>query len=152
MVGGVEALPFGLLTFVAGVLLVANLWAVVDAKVAVDAAACQATRHYVEADVSGPGGSARAEREAVAAGLAALDAHGRDPSRATVALTSLEGAGGRAGYTRCARATFTATYRVPSLTIPWVGGLGPGFDVTGRHSEIVDPYRSGVPGSAAACG
>ena len=101
MVGGVEALPFGLLTFVAGVLLVANLWAVVDAKVAVDAAARQATRHYVEADVSGPGGSARAEREAVAAGLAALDAHGRDPSRATVASSDWRSAMSFSSWTIC---------------------------------------------------
>ena len=50
-VGGIEALPFGLLVFVVGALLVANAWAVVDAKLAVDAAARQATRHYVEADV-----------------------------------------------------------------------------------------------------
>jgi len=151
-VGGIEALPFGILTFVVGALLVTNLWAVVDAKLAVDAAARQATRRYVEADVAGPGGTARAERDAVAAGLAALGAHGRDPTRATVALTSLEGTGGRTGYSRCARATFTATYRVPALSIPWIGGFGSGVEVTGRHSELVDPYRSGVPGSATACG
>ena len=32
-VGGIEALPFGLLVFVVGALLVANTWAVVDASV-----------------------------------------------------------------------------------------------------------------------
>lgn len=150
-VGGVEALPFGLLVFVVGALLIANAWAVIDAKLAVDAAARQATRSYVEARVDDAEGSPAAEREAVAAGMASLQAHGRDPAAATVALTGLEGAGGQAGFTRCARATFTATYEVPALTIPWIGGFGDGIDVVSRHSELVDPYRSGVPGSAEAC-
>ena len=33
-VGGIEALPFGLLIFVVGTLLIANAWAVIDAKFA----------------------------------------------------------------------------------------------------------------------
>jgi hypothetical protein len=146
-VGGIEALPFGILLFVVGALLVANAWAVVDAKLAVDAAARQATRRYVEAATP-----ADAEPGAVEAGLAALEAHGRNPAAATVRLTGLEGSGGQAGFSRCARATFTATYEVPALTIPWIGGFGDGIDVTSSHSELVDPYRSGVPGSAEACG
>ena len=155
MAGGVEALPFGLLVFVVGTLLVANAWAVVDAKFAVDAAARQATRTYVEAEVDGAGGAdgARtAEAAAVDAGLAALGAHGRDPAEARVALTDLEAVGGQSGFTRCARASFTAAYEVPALTLPWIGGFGDGIDVTSTHSELVDPYRSGVPGSAEACG
>jgi hypothetical protein len=149
--GGIEAIPFGLLIFVVGALLVANAWAVVDAKFAVDAAARQATHTFVEAEV-GPGGStADAERAAGEAGLESLEAHGRDPSEATVGLTGLEGSGGQAGFSRCARVTFTATYEVPALTIPWIGGFGNGFDVTSSYTELVDPYRSGVPGSAEAC-
>ena len=156
-VGGIEALPFGLLVFVLGALLVANCWAVVDAKFAVDAAARQATRSYVEAEVggtpAGEGDTARAaEQVAVEAGMAALTAHGRDPAGASVGLTALEPVGGQSGFTRCARATFTASYEVPALTLPWIGGLGNGIDVVSTHSELVDPYRSGVPGSAEACG
>jgi CBS domain containing-hemolysin-like protein len=154
-VGGIEALPFGILVFVVGALLVANAWAVVDAKVAVDAAARQATRHYVESEVGGsrePGGRVDLEQAAVDAGLAALEAHGRDPANATVGLSSLDGSGGQQGYTRCARATFTASYEVPALSIPWIGGFGDGIDVTSSHSELVDPFRSGVPGSAESCG
>jgi CBS domain containing-hemolysin-like protein len=150
-VGGIEALPFGILVFVVGALLVANAWAVIDAKLAVDAAARQATRTFVESDVGSSGSSLDAELAAVDAGLVALDAHGRDPARATVGLSALEGSGGQTGFTRCARATFTATYRVPALTIPWIGGLGSGIEVTSSHSELVDPYRSGVPGSAEQC-
>jgi hypothetical protein len=147
MVGGIEALPFGLLVFLVGAVLTANAWAVIDAKLAVDAAARQAARTYAEAEIP-----AEAERDAVAAGLAALDAHGRDPDEAELALTGLEGADGQAGFTRCARATFTASYEVPALSIPWIAGFGDGIDVTSSHSELVDPYRSGVPGSAEGCG
>lgn len=150
-VGGIEALPFGILVFVIGALLVANAWAVVDAKLAVDAAARQATRHYVESDVAAPGHPDDQEQAAIDAGLAALEAHGRDPGDASIGLSALTGSGGQSGFTRCARATFTVTYQVPALTVPWVGGFGDGIDVTSSHSELVDPFRSGVPGSAAAC-
>jgi hypothetical protein len=146
--GGIEVLPFGLLVFVIGTLLVANAWAVIDAKMAVDAAAREATRRFVEAEVTSPTGTADAEADAVAAGLEALASYGRDPDAATVGLTGLDGPG---GFTRCARATFTVSYRVPALTLPWVGGFGEGFTVASSHSELVDPFRDGVPGSAEAC-
>jgi hypothetical protein len=150
-VGGIEVLPFGLLVFVVGTLLVANAWAVIDAKLAVDAAARQATRHFVEADVPAAGDFGDAEAEARRAGYEALAAHGRERSRSTVELTGLGSRDGQAGFTRCARATFTASYDVPVLKLPWIGGFGSGLDVTSRHSELIDPYRDGVPGSAEAC-
>jgi Mg2+/Co2+ transporter CorC len=145
-VGGVEALPFGVLIFVIGMLLLANVWAVVDAKMAVDAAAREATRRYVEA-AEGAG----AEEAAVTTGLAALEAHGRDATRAEVWLEGLVTPDGRAAFERCARATFSASYHVPALTLPLIGGYGQGFEVTSSHSELVDPFRDGVPGDASAC-
>ena len=161
-VGGVEALPFGVLIFVVGTLLIANCWAVVDAKLATDAAAREAARAYVETAVAaggadGAGGSADAagdvsagaERAAVEAGRAAFAAYGRDASRARVWLSSLSGGSG--GFARCARATFSASYEVPALSVPFVGGFGSGIDVRSRHSELVDPYRDGVPGDATSC-
>ena len=89
-----------------------------DATLATDATAREATRSFVVAAVDR---SADAEARAVDTGLEALVAFGRDPERATVALSELAG-----GYTRCARATFTATYEVPALTLPWIGGSAPG--------------------------
>ena len=77
-VGGIEALPFGLLIFVVGSLLIANAWAVVDAKFATDAAARQAVRTYRRGRRSGSWRS----RTLRAAGLDAVEAHGRDPGRA----------------------------------------------------------------------
>src|SRR4029079_720569 len=48
VVGGIEVLPFGFLIFVVGSLVIANAWAVIDARMAADAAARQAARAYVE--------------------------------------------------------------------------------------------------------
>jgi hypothetical protein len=140
-VGGIEALPFGLLVFVVGTLLIANAWAVVDAKFATDAAARQAVRTFVEgAD------TASARRAAVDAGLASIDGHGRDPARATVQPV------GDAVLDRCARVTFEAVYEVPALLLPFIGGYGTApFRVRSAHSELVDPFRAGVPGTAEAC-
>jgi hypothetical protein len=38
------------------------------------------------------------------------------------------------------------------LTLPWMGGFGRGFAISSSHSELVDPYRDGVPGTAEDCG
>jgi hypothetical protein len=140
-VGGIEALPFGLLIFVVGGLLIANAWAVVDAKFATDAAARQAVRTFVES--TSPDA---AIVDARAAGLDAVAAHGRDPARARVEPV------GEARLERCQRVTFEAVYEVPALSLPFIGGYGRApFQVRSAHSELVDPFRSGVPGEADAC-
>jgi hypothetical protein len=140
-VGGIEAIPFGLLIFVVGTLLIANAWAVVDAKFATDAAARQAVRTFVEAE-----DASTALPRARAAGLAAIDAHGRDPDRATIQPV------GPAPLERCARVTFEAIYEVPALTLPFIGGYGQApFRVRSTHSELVDPFRGGLDGSAEDC-
>jgi hypothetical protein len=140
-VGGIEALPFGLLVFVLGALLIANAWAVVDAKFATDAAARQAARTFVEGD--DPAGALDA---AEAAARLALAAHGRDPDRAVVE------AHGSLGLARCDRATFVVTYSVPALSVPLIGGYGTSpFRVRSSHTEVVDPFRDGLPGDAEAC-
>lgn len=138
VVGGIEVLPFGVLVFVAGSLLVANAWAVVDAKLAVTSAAREAVRAYVEAP-DGPTAAAAAD----AAARTALAGHGRDPSRMDL---SLDG-----GFARCAPVVAVATYPVPAVALPFVGGVGPGFTVRAEHREVVDPFRSGI-GGEADCG
>jgi hypothetical protein len=134
-VGGMEAVVFGMLVLVLGMLVVANAWGVVDAKLAASAAAREGVRTFVES-TQPTAGAAFAE-----ARLAAEDtivAHGRSRDRfgmdAPVGLT----------LARCARVTFEVTYRVPLVSVPVLGRLGRGFTVTGRHSEVVDPYRSGL--------
>jgi hypothetical protein len=135
-VGGFEALPFGVLIFVLGALLVTNAWAVIDAKLAATAAAREAARVYVESP-----DAASAESFGVEAARAELRARGRTPSRAAVQITA-------GGFLRCRLVTFEVTYSVPTITLPFIGGWGDGLDVTARHGEIVDPYRNGPAGEA----
>jgi hypothetical protein len=35
--------------------------------------------------------------------------------------------------------------------VPWLGGFGAGNTATARHSEIVDPYRTGLPETVNGC-
>lgn len=136
VLGGFEVLPFGFLVFVAGTLLIANAWGVVDAKLAASAAAREAARAFVESE--GPEPSALAEAGAAARG--AILGHGRDPGRMAIR------GDGPLELRRCARATFEVTYQVPTLTVPWIGAFGAGvIDTSARHSEVVDPYRDDVP-------
>ena len=48
-VGGIEAVPFGLLVLLVGILVLAHTWAVVDAKFVTAGTAREATRAFVEA-------------------------------------------------------------------------------------------------------
>lgn len=138
-VAGIEALPFGLLTFVVGALLVANAWAVIDAKIAVSAAAREATRALVEAPVD-----ADPLALADAAARSAIEGGGRDPDE--LLLTAIE-----ATFARCETVRFEASYQIPAIRVPWVGGFGSGFTATARHAEVVDPYRTGVPRAVNGC-
>ncbi len=139
-VAGIEALPFGLLVFVVGSLLLVNLWGVVDARFAADAAAREAVRYVVEA--------ARADRPAEAV---------VDGARAVAARTFAEH--GRAGavevtvdsdgpLVRCTRVQVTVRSSVPAIRLPFIGGFGESFQIAATHAELVDPTRSGVDGRA----
>lgn len=138
MVAGAEALMLGFLVFVLGTLLVANTWAVIDAKLAVTAAAREAARAYVEAP-----DAATAATSAQGAADAALTAHGRTGG----AALRVDGD----AFGRCARVTVTAEYDVTLAAIPVLATSGRSLTVTGRHSEIVDPYRDAGPGGPARC-
>ena len=140
-VAGIEAIPFGILLFVVGALLIANAWAVVDVKMSVNSAAREAARSYVEASDHETG-----LRAAEQAAQDAITAGGHDAGRMTI-----RGPDDASAFTRCNRVTFTVSYPVPAITLPFVGGFGSGFTVSASHSEIVDPFRNDVPGEAV-CG
>jgi len=136
-VGGAEGLAFGVLVFVLGTLLVANAWGVIDAKLAATAAAREAARTYVEAaSADAASGAARRASEE------AIEAHGRRVERSETTLVE-----GR--FERCERITIQVSYTVPLVAVPLLGQAGDGVTVTSRHSEVVDPYRSGLPGTAS---
>jgi len=136
---GIEVIPFGLLTFVVGLLLIANAWAVVDAKIAVSTAAREATRAYVEAPADGDPLAL-----ADAAARSAISGAGRDPAQ--LVLIPLE-----ATFARCETVRFEASYRIPAIRVPWIGGFGAGLTATARHAEIVDPYRTGLQATVNGC-
>ena len=93
---GIEALPFGVLVFVLGSLLLTNAWAVVDAKATVTTAAREGARTYVEA----PPDPGVARHQAVEAARDVIRDHGRDPANTEVAVET----GTSSGARRCAAA------------------------------------------------
>jgi hypothetical protein len=142
-VGGIEVLPFGVLIFVVGALLVTNAWGVVDAEIAADAAAREAVRAYVEA----PDGTSAAT-DARRAAAATLTAHGRRADLLTISIRRA----GDAAFERCVPVTVDVHYPVPAIVLPWIGGYGHAFDVRARHTERVDPFRSGLTGNGMCRG
>jgi len=139
-VAGIEVLPFGLLIFMIGSLLVANAWGVVDAKLAVTSAAREGVRAYVEAPDAA--NAADAAHDAVSTSIAG---HVRNPSATTIEIDH----GDDRPFARCTRVTVTVHHPVPALRLPFIGGYGHAFDVVASQSEVVDPYRSGLPGEAS---
>lgn len=135
--GGVEAVVFGMLVFVLATLVVANAWAVIDAKLAASSAAREATRSFVEA-----GSASQAGPAARRAAEEAITGHGRQVGR--MELDRIAGT-----FARCARVTLEVRYRAPLAAVPVLGQRGSGFTVAARHSEVVDPYRSGPEGEAS---
>ena len=136
--GGLEALVFGILIFILGTLVIVNAWAVIDVKMQLAGAARDGVRAFAQA---GPTSDPMAV--ATAAARTVMVDQGRDPSRMTVI--------GSGSLARCARVALKVSYRVPLITVPLLGGFGYGFTASARDSQMVDPYRSGLPGEAA-CG
>ena len=134
-IAGFEMFVFGILVFVLGVLVVANAWGVVDGARSTMDAATEAARAYVQAPT--PGEAVAAASDAAASTLVA---QGRDPSRMTL---TVEGT-----LARCSRIVVIVGYRLRLATVPLLGGFGNGFTVHARRAELVDPFRSGLPGEA----
>ena len=137
-VGGIEVLSFGFAVFVSMTLVVANAWGVVDAKLAVTSAAREAVRAYVESADSSTAAAAAARRASET-----LSAYGRSGARATVGEPVLAGS-----FRRCGRVAVTVSYDLPVIAVPFFGGLGSLPPVSSTFSEVIDPFRSGLAGSA----
>jgi len=138
-IGGAEAVAFGVLVLVLGVLGAATAWAVVDAKMAAASAARETTRAYVEGD-----GSPAAWDEAADRGRQAFAGHGRNPS--TLAMTRSTD-----GFGRCGPVTVTASTTLELPRIPGVRAVARRVTVRASHTEVVDPYRAGLERQGRAC-
>lgn len=138
-IGGAEAVAFGLLILVLGVLGAASAWAVVDTKVAATSAAREAARSYVESDGSGAAWDDAADR-----GREAFAGHGRDPSAVGLPRPA-------EGFGRCGPITVTASTTIDLPRIPGVRAAFRRVTVQASHTEVVDPYRAGLARQGRAC-
>jgi hypothetical protein len=132
-------LPFGLLIFVAGILIIVNAWAVVDTKMTLDSAAQVMSRTISEADRLDPVALEALARDTVAD-------LGLDPGPITVEVDPAD-----TTLVRCQRVTVRLSYPVPALTLPVLGRIGETIDVHATASELVDPYRSSEDLVAGPC-
>jgi Flp pilus assembly protein TadG len=146
--GGTEAVPLGVLVMVVGTLLVMNVWAVIDTKMALNVAARQAAHAVAEAPDAGTATATAddAAREALAA------FHG--PERAAGLVVSgieyTDRSGVAVGFQRCARVRVVLEDRAPLIRVPIIGGWGTSFPVSSTGASIVDPYRLDVA-AAGSC-
>lgn len=135
VVGGLEALAFGVLVFVVGTLVVLNAWAVVDAKFASSAAAREAVRAVVSAE---PGtGPDELSRRASVAAHQAVAAHGYGPDRVTITP------GSPMRLERCAEIAIDVRVRVHATLVPGAWSTR-SYDVGSSHEDVMDPFRSGL--------
>lgn len=158
LLGGLDALAFGTLVFLAGTLLVVNAWSVLDTRMALAAAAREAVRTITEAPgdrlttdpaSDGQGGSQLdgLARQATERAIEAMVQHGRGPE-ADQLQVRFDPLG---TSPRCARVTVHVSFRAPVISLPFLGVFRDGIEVKLVHSERIDPYRSGIPGEVA-CG
>lgn len=160
MSAGAEALAFGVLVFVVGSIIALNGWAVLDAHFAVNAAAREATRAIVDGgSVERPGmvGSSDDRVEgghAWEVAVATMAGHGKDPaaleqpSDFEVRLVDDPWHGGTGVPQRCERVTVEVRYPVQGIALPFFGGWQTPITAEGQHTEIIDPFRSGLEGRA----
>ncbi|MDA8391539.1 MAG: hypothetical protein M0Z87_01830 [Actinomycetota bacterium] len=139
-IGGVEGLAVGVLVLVMGMLVVVDAWAVIDAKLAVENAARQGVRAFVQA--ASPSTAAAGARRAADE---AISASGRAPARM---VFSLQGT-----MYRCSVVTVSVGYPVQLVPVHFGHGNGLGMLVRATHAEMVPPFRSGASGSVGgSCG
>jgi hypothetical protein len=131
---GAEILFFTFVILLSLTLVIVNAWAVIDAKFMVTASAREGARSYVE---SVDQDTARADA-LQSSDAAIVRAGGRLDRRED---TEIEGV-----FERCGRVTVTVHYRIPSVRVPALGFSLGTREVSSSHSEIVDPYRSGLAG------
>lgn len=134
---GIETIPFGILVFIAGTILAINVWAVVDTRMAVDAAAHAYLRSYTAAssrDVARLAGDAAARHS--------LEARGITGTATISAPTQV--------FAPCRVAEVTISVQVVAIRAPFLEGIGT-TSVRAREAELIEPF-SAAGGSDTALG
>lgn len=135
-IGGAEGLLFGMLILVGGTLMIVSAWAVLDTRMALDAAAREYLRSYTEqTDL------ARARAAGDRAAIEVLRARGNNP--AAVEITTVD----ENGFGPCALARVQLSSTVHWIHAPLVDALDGIGDSRIRvtHSELIDAHREVIP-------
>jgi hypothetical protein len=131
---GAEVLFFAFVILLSLTLVIVNAWAVIDAKFMVTGSAREGAHAYIESADQDTARSAAVR----SADAAITRAGGRLDRRVA---TQVDGF-----FERCGRVTVTVRYRIPSVRVPALGFSLGTREVSSSHTEIVDPYRSGLAG------
>lgn len=129
VVGGAEALAFGTLVLLTGTLLCIHLWSVVEARVALDAAAREYLRTYTTA-----ADEPSARRDALSTARVVLVARGTPHEDLRVVAPE------PARFGPCGVAEVEISTTVQGARLPFVGSIAATI-VTVHHRELIDAHR-----------
>lgn len=124
---GVESIPFGVLVFVGGLLLLVNAWVFVDRRASVDAAASAYLRSYTAASTAAEG---RTQGD-----VAARASLGDQLDTASM----LEIRHPSELFGPCRVAEVTISVEVPTIDMPFIGSFGQ-TTVRTTQRELVQPF------------
>jgi hypothetical protein len=128
-VGGGEGLIFGMLIFLAGTLVILNLWSILDTRMALDTAAGEYLRTYTEQQ-----NYFQARVLGEAAAKESLTQRGVSPGRVRILPSEPQGFG------PCAVAVVQLSTWVPWVRVPFIGGAG-STAVSVTQTELIDAHR-----------
>ena len=129
---GAEVIAGCVVLIIGLVFVFANLWVVLDAKMAVSSAARNAVQAYVEQ-------STPADAESAARAEASELLSARFPERWTTQTSADR-------FERCQPIAIRVAVDIPLIAVPFLGSLGGTKTVSATHRSRIDPFRSGVPG------
>lgn len=134
VLAGSDGLLFGALILVAGSLALVNIWAAIDTRAALDAAAREYLRTYTEQGSPGSAASAadtRAREVLTARGTPVRGLVVRPPDPTS--------------FGPCQQASVTIEAEVPAARLPFLDDIGT-RTIRVTHRELVDPHREVIRG------
>ena len=131
---GAEVILGGIVLLVGLILVLSNIWLVLDAKMAVTSAARSGGQTFVEQQTFD-----QANQALQATVQASLGSRFPQRWKATSSLASFE---------RCTPVDVAVTVDIALVAVPFLGSIGGTKTVRSTHHTRIDPYRSRVPGEA----
>lgn len=136
VLAGSDGVVFGMLILLAGSLALVNIWAVIDTRAALDAAAREYLRSYTEqrSPAAASAAGAHAAQEVIArrgSPVGGLTIQEPDPST----------------FGPCQLAQVVIEAQVPAARLPFLDDVGT-RTIRVTHRELVDPHREVIRGPA----